>query len=252
MAARLYSEVPARNADRLAFQPVLLAKIKRLVSKARAFTGEQEQTGIPLLNPEDEEDQPRSPELIAKINELELNALRLQQQMNLRKQRLSDLNCANLPVASTAPGGALALTKTVLIRDHGNGDCTYTCLDYRYGEDWASFLIVGDAPDRRKITWNWAGMPGSLDSGQEFTITITGTLDFKPAGAEKGANVAAGLRQIGLISLKEQNAYFYQGASSPGSYTYKVPAGAKRVEFALSADNNIGTFIRYCYGDCPQ
>jgi hypothetical protein len=58
------------------------------------------------------------------------------------------------------------------------------------------------------------------------------------------------VRTKGLTAVKEENAYFYQGASRVGTYTYRVPANAKKVVIALGADNNIGVFTVYCYGDC--
>ena len=123
---------------------------------------------------------------------------------------------------------------------------------YTYGENWAEKIFIGDPPDRRRIRWTWEGVPGSLNPGDEFTITINGDLDFKPAGAERGANNSAFVGAEGLVAIKEENAYFYQGASRIGTYKYQVPRGAKKVVITLSADNNQGHFVRHCYGQCSQ
>lgn len=215
---------PVLFRDKMAYQRAMLVKLRRLLFESTK------------QNPRD----------------TALQLERLEAQKAIREQRIADLNCLDLPSTATASdAGAMALTKTKLVENRVNGDCArFNCTVYEYGDDQAAYLIVGDPPDRRQVNWRWEGMPGSLDPGQEFIIKVTGKLDFKPVGSERGANYSAGLRHAGLTVVKEQNAYFYQGAQGDGEYSFQVPLDAKKVEFSLSADNGIATFIRYCYGAC--
>ena len=221
IAYNLTLKAPTDPTERLAFQKTVRLALEQLLQKASGISSE----------------------------DLSLQSSRLREQYDLRERRLADLNCKNLPAAVSSVAGSLQLVGPKLLgkdRKVSNGS-----IIYEYTETSAKLTIIGDPPDRREITWNFAGVPGSLTPGDKFTIIVTGELNFQPPGAEKGANNSAGVRTEGLTAVKEENAYFYQGASRVGIYTYQVPANAKKVVIALGADNNMGVFAVYCYGECP-
>ena len=222
LSRELKRPAPTSPKERLAFQLTLRPVLVRAIQQARA---------------------------IDDVNDLELQAGRLEQQFNLRVQREKDLNCGNLAAAgASSPAGSLQRADTKLLGKDRSGQG----YEYRYTETSAVYLIIGDPPDRREVKWEFKGIPASLTPKDEFTITVTGKLNMQPPGAERGANYSAGVRTEGLTAIKEENAYFYQGASRTGTYTYRVPEGAKKVVIAIGADNNIGVFAVYCYGECKE
>ncbi|HEY5721730.1 MAG TPA: hypothetical protein VIT45_05360 [Allosphingosinicella sp.] len=244
------------KAQKLAAQPGLRRQIIALAARVRAMTGRELNS---FINPEDsydpaqalleseDDDMPAVPPAVQrKEQEIEQNYLQAYNQAELRRQRLKDLNCDALPTSAVASdNGSLGRVSTRLKQDWGPPEHHYS-----YGDDWAEMIFIGDPPDRRRVRWTWSGVPGSLNPGDEFTINIAGRLDFKPPGSERGANVSAFVSGEGLIPIREENAYFYQGASRAGTYKYQVPRDAKKVVILLSADNNLGHFMRYCYGQC--
>jgi hypothetical protein len=256
--AMLFGMDPANmsQAQKLAAQPGLRAQVTALANRARALTGRPSDPfndpdaydpASALFDDPDEPAPPVEPAVRARERQIEDTWQQAAYQADLRRQRLKDLSCDSLPTGSNmSTTGTLQRVTTKLKENNGPPDQRYT-----YGDNWAELLIVGDPPDRRRVRWTFNGVPGSLSPRDEFTITVTGEIDFKPDGAEKrGANNSAGVRQEGLTAIREDNAYFYQGARREGTYIYRVPDGAKKIVIELGADNNQGTFIRHCYGDC--
>lgn len=244
------------QAQKLAAQPGLRAQVTALADRVRAMTGRPSDTfnnpdaydpASALFDDPDEPAPPVAPAVRARERQIEDAWSQASYQAELRRQRIKDLSCDSLPTESNmSTTGTLQRVTTKLKENNGPPDARYT-----YGDNWAELLIVGDPPDRRRIRWTFNGVPGSLSPRDQFTITVTGELDFKPDGAEqRGANNSAGVYYEGLTAIRADNGYFYLGARREGTYTFQVPDNARKVVIALAADNNQGTFIRHCYGDC--
>jgi hypothetical protein len=96
-----------------------------------------------------------------------------------------------------------------------------------------------------RIQWSFSGVPGFLTPGQEFTVTITGSVT---RGAPFPGSPSAQVSAQGLTVVKAEHAWVntdkpFQG----GKYVFRVPANATSATITLSADYNIGTIATYRY-----
>lgn len=95
------------------------------------------------------------------------------------------------------------------------------------------------------IQWNFSGAPGSLNPGQEFTITISGSVT---RGARFGESPTATVFTQGLEVVKAEPAVMNTDVPfRGGKYVFRVPADAAKVTISFQADYNIGTFATYRY-----
>lgn len=121
-------------------------------------------------------------------------------------------------------------------------------ITYTRGATSASMQTRYDDPrnlSNALIRWNFSGAPGSLSPGQEFTITISGSVT---RGAPFGAPPTAQVSSQGLEIVKAEPAVANTDAPfRGGTYVFRVPADASKVTISFRADYNIGTFATYRY-----
>ncbi len=210
---------PNEPADKLVWQRAMLAKFTRLSGEASRMSHD----------------------------ELSLRWERLQNQIELREQRLADLSCGNLPTTATSSANAaLPLARSErLQQDRRQSYNAVIYQEYRYSDNSAELIVQNDPPDRRQVRWTFDGIPGSLNPGDQVTIAIAGQFNFQPPGSEMGANYSAGVRVEGLDQGSAQNAYAYQGQTGQGLFKYTVPMNATKVVIEIGADNGLGVFQRY-------
>jgi hypothetical protein len=106
--------------------------------------------------------------------------------------------------------------------------------------------------EQYSVKWQFAaqGMQGSLRPGQEITIIITG--EFAATNPQKSVEppYTAGVDATGVEVISAQNAHVNKTRKREGKYVFKVPANATTIRIAFWGDYGIGTFARYCYGEC--
>jgi hypothetical protein len=108
---------------------------------------------------------------------------------------------------------------------------------------------------RRDIQWTFSPPPASLSPGQEFTITITGSLKQSDKGAAvawTGTPPTATVSAKGLTRVKGEHAWGTPGDMHNGTYVFKVPSDAKGATIIFGADFNSGNIAAYHYGDHKQ
>ena len=83
-----------------------------------------------------------------------------------------------------------------------------------------------------KIVWNYADVPGALEPGKAYTITVTGGVESEtPKGAGDGFVLSGVVAVFGDASMtSEQHAHRGQPV---GKFVFKVNPNARNVEIHL-------------------
>jgi len=182
---------------------------------------------VPLQN--------KRPVLVNKKNEIE-------KQMASHRTNIIALGCNGEASNNSSTGGSLRLVGPKVV-DSRNSKGTW----HEYVVSATSAIIKqwGDPPDKKTITWNFNGMPGSLSPTEEFTITITGTLDINPGG-DLPTPASAVLRFTRLDVVSEQHAYISAKNKRDGKYVFRVKDKAESVTIEIAAEP-ISVFAIYRY-----
>lgn len=168
------------------------------------------------------------------------------------KPRASNPPRGNAPAQSAQPApqqtGSLRLVgPEVLGRSRKESYNAIVYMEWAYSPTSVILTDVGDPPNRRVLRWDFSGMPASLSPGQEFTITITGSLQMEPVGRDMDPPASAGVRVEGLDIVSQQHAYISMKNRRDGKYVFRVPAGATSAKIEIGADYGGGTFAIYRY-----
>jgi hypothetical protein len=144
------------------------------------------------------------------------------------------------------PGGGLRLLGPEVTQKSRRE--TYNAVvykEYAFTAASATTRNYGDYGNFEIITWNFSGMPGSLSPGQEFTITITGSLQIN-AGRDLQPHALAGVASEGLEVVSQQRAVLSASRKGDGKYVFRVPLNATKARISIWGDF-MSTFAVYRY-----
>jgi hypothetical protein len=169
-----------------------------------------------------------------------------------RPSRSENRPQVNLPPAAAPPpvapsAGSWHLKAPQVRQGHRDSLNAVVYTDYQFSATSVRITAVGDPPDRKDWGWSFSGGPPStLKAGDEFTITISGSLQIQPERNRTGFQAGASVWAEGLTVVTAENAYFDKGQVHPGKFTFRVPPNVTSIKVGFRADIS-ATFVTYIY-----
>ena len=149
------------------------------------------------------------------------------------------------PTSPVGPGtqpGSTALSAKVEVKQ------PYQSGSWKYSYSASGGRITYAAADGQiNVSSDFAGVPGSLTPGTEFTVTVSGNHSSSPPTAGANVNVTASVEASGLETVSAQSANFKAGGVRPGKYVFRVPSNATSVTLTLHGDFGLGDIATYRY-----